>query len=116
MQPPFFPKQLLSLIFILLMAIIVMYLGVFALALEKQGLSPGSAMLLLVCMLIGSGINLPLFSLDSNAPVPEVTQLLRGYYFGKPLPFHGKTLIASIGGAGTFDGIFLTGIIAVLLT
>lgn len=100
MYPPFFPKQLLALIFILVMAIIVMYLGVFTLALEKLGLSPDSAMLLLVCMLMGSGINLPLFSMDSKASVPEVTQMLRGYYFGKPLPFHGKTLIAiNVGGA-----------------
>jgi uncharacterized membrane protein len=100
MRPPFSQLQLLLLLFILALAIIVMYLGVFALALDKLGLSPHSAMLLLICMLFGSGINMPLFSLNAEAPSAEVQQMLRRFYFGKPMPFHGKTLVAiNVGGA-----------------
>ncbi len=100
MRPPFSPLQLLLLILILALAIIVIYLGVFTLALEKLGLSPHSAMLLLICMLLGSGINLPLFRIDAEAPTQETRQLLRGLYLGRLPPFSGKTLIAvNVGGA-----------------
>ena len=100
MRPPFSPLQLLLLILILALAMIVIYFGVFTLALEKLGLSPHSALLLLICMLIGSGINLPLFSIDAEAPPEEVRQLLRGLYLGRLPPFTGKTLVAiNVGGA-----------------
>ena len=71
MRPPFSPFQLLLLLFVLALTIIVIYLGVFALALEKLGLSAHSAMLLLICMLLGSGINLPLFTIDAEAPLAQ---------------------------------------------
>jgi len=49
-----------------------------------------------------------LFLVPGVLPVAVILQL--------PEIRHMSVRIASIGGAGTFDGVFLTGIIAVLLT
>jgi len=92
--------QFLLLIFIFVLAVIVLYLGVFTVALDKLGLSTHSAMLLLACTLIGSGINLPLFQITAEAPPDEEIQPLQGLLFGRPLPFTGKTIVAiNVGGA-----------------
>jgi len=100
MRPPFSAFQFLLLLAILVMAIIIIYLGIFAIALEKLGLSANSAMLLLICTLIGSAINLPLFTMEAQAPTEEKAQTLRGMLFGRPLPFTGKTVVAvNVGGA-----------------
>ena len=57
-------------------------------------------MLLLICTLIGSAINLPLFTITAEEPSAETRQQLRGLLFGRPLPFNGKTVIAvNLGGA-----------------
>jgi uncharacterized membrane protein len=81
----------------------------------------------------GIGIGMPIFV----APIAAaLTALLLGPEHGAPLAYVSGTLgvligadllrlkdirrmgtpVASIGGAGTFDGIFMTGIVAVLLT
>jgi len=100
MRPPPSAMQFLLLIFIFVLAVIVLYLGVFTIALDKLGLSTHSAMLLLACTLIGSGINLPLFQITAEAPPDEEIQSLQGLLFGRPLPFTGKTIIAiNVGGA-----------------
>jgi len=92
--------QFLLLIFIFVLAVIVLYLGVLTVALDKLGLSTHSAMLLLACTLIGSGINLPLFQITAEAPPDEEIQSLQGLLFGRPLPFTGKTIVAiNVGGA-----------------
>ncbi len=100
MRPPFTPFQLLLLLFILLFTVIVIYLGIFALALEKLGLSPNSAMLLLICTLVGSGINITLFRIIAEAPPDEDLQLMRELFFGQRMPFTGETIVAiNVGGA-----------------
>lgn len=92
--------QFILLVFIFLLAVIVIYLGVFTIALDKLGLSSHSAMLLLGCTLIGSGINLPLFQISAQAPPDDEFQALQGLLFGRPLPFTGKTIVAiNVGGA-----------------
>ncbi|MCP4390837.1 MAG: DUF1614 domain-containing protein [Gammaproteobacteria bacterium] len=92
--------QFLLLVVIFALALIVIYLGVFTLALDKLGLSTHSAMLLLACTLIGSGINLPLFQISAQAPPDDETRSLQGLLFGRPLPFTGKTIVAiNVGGA-----------------
>jgi len=92
--------QFLLLIFIFILAVIVLYLGVFTVALDKLGLSTHSAMLLLACTLIGSGINIPLFQITAEGPPDEEIQSLQGLLFGRPLPFTGKTIVAiNVGGA-----------------
>lgn len=74
-------------------------LGLLTIAFDKLGLSPSTALTLLFASLIGSGINLPLFTIKAEAPMqplPEqIWQLLRQ----KDLLFEGKTLIAvNVGG------------------
>ena len=100
MRTPYSAFQLLFLASILLVLVIVIQVGAFTLALDKLGLSPHSAMLLLICTLIGSAINLPLFTITAEEPSAETRQQLRGLLFGRPLPFNGKTVIAvNLGGA-----------------
>jgi len=99
-RPPPSAVQFLLLIFIFVLSVIILYLGVFTIALDKLGLSTHSAMLLLACTLIGSGINLPLFQITAEAPPDEENQALQGLLFGRPMPFTGKTIVAiNVGGA-----------------
>ena len=205
-----------TLLFAVLFALI--HVGLLSIAFDKLGLSTDSAMLLLISSLLGSGINLPLFSMAAERPAdpqwrrPWLNPLLRiqpgkvvvalnvggglipvafslfllahnplpigqvvlavgvvaavCYFVSRPIPQLGIGMpifiapltaalvavlllphqsaplayicgtigvltgadlfrlkdvrqlgapIASIGGAGTFDGIFITGIVAVLL-
>lgn len=92
--------QFLLLVFSLLLALMFIYLGVFSVAFEKLGLSLHSTILLLVCTLLGSGINLPLFSIAAEQPSAEARMLLRQFYWGRLPPFSGRTVVAvNVGGA-----------------
>ena len=100
MRPPFPASQFLFLALILIVLAVVIQVGAFTMALEKLGVSPHSAMLLLVCTLFGSAINLPLFTMTAEEPSAETRQVLRDLLFDRPLPFNGKTVIAvNVGGA-----------------
>ena len=100
MRPPFSAYQFLFLLFILVLVVIIIQVGAFTMALEKLGLSAHSAMLLLACTLMGSAINLPLFSMKAEEPSEEARQIFNGLLFGRPLPFTGKTIVAvNVGGA-----------------
>ncbi|HKJ95386.1 MAG TPA: DUF1614 domain-containing protein [Gammaproteobacteria bacterium] len=63
-----FPIQILVAVFLFMMLFAMIQVGALTIAFDKLGLSSGSAMLLLFASLIGSGINLPLFQLDAEAP------------------------------------------------
>lgn len=100
MRSPFSAYQFLLLLFVLILVVIIIQVGAFTMALDKLGLSTHSAMLLLACTLMGSAINLPLFSITAEQPTEEARQTFRGLMFGRPLPFTGKTIIAvNVGGA-----------------
>ena len=100
MRHPFSAYQFLFLLFILILVVIIIQVGAFTMALEKLGLSAHSAMLLLACTLMGSAINLPLFSMKAEEPSEEARQIFNGLLFGRPLPFTGKTIVAvNVGGA-----------------
>lgn len=100
MRSPFSAYQFLFLLFILILVVIIIQVGAFTMALGKLGLSAHSAMLLLACTLMGSAINLPLFSMKAEEPSEESRQMFRGLLFGRPLPFTGKTIVAvNVGGA-----------------
>ena len=100
MRSPFSAYQFLFLLFILILVVIIIQVGAFTIALGKLGLSAHSAMLLLACTLMGSAINLPLFSMKAEEPSEEARQMFRGLLFGRPLPFTGKTIVAvNVGGA-----------------
>lgn len=100
MRSPFSAYQFLFLLFILILVVIIIQVGAFTIALEKLGLSAHSAMLLLACTLMGSAINLPLFSMKAEEPSEEARQMFSGLLFGRPMPFTGKTIVAvNVGGA-----------------
>ncbi len=94
---------------------------------ESLGVSSNTAIFLLLATLIGSFFNVPIAELAPERAMSHHHVDFFGMRYAVPAVSHWKgTLlavrvrglgapIASIGGAGTFDGIFLTGILAVLL-
>ena len=100
MRPPFAASQFVFLALILIVLAVVIQVGAFTIALDKLGVSPHSAMLLLICTLLGSAINLPLFTITAEEPSAETKQMLHSLLLNRPLPFNGKTVIAvNAGGA-----------------
>lgn len=91
---------LLYLAFLVVLLVIILQLGIFSIVLTKLGLSPNSAVLLLSCTLVGSLINLRLFTINSSfTHIPEnfliPRTLFKSAHFQK-----GKTIIAlNVGGA-----------------
>lgn len=92
---------LLYLVFLSLFLIIFIQLGIFGIVLEKVGLSPDSAMLLLGSTLFGSMINLPLFTITSTTK--ELSENVRPpprLLFSHVQSFTGKIVVAiNVGGA-----------------
>jgi uncharacterized membrane protein len=95
------PLRLLLFIMALAFLVGLVQIGLVSIAFDKLGLSPESAYLLLMCTLLGSLINLPLFSLKADVTTPpELPPELAKWPFFKLLPFTGKTIIAvNVGGA-----------------
>lgn len=91
---------LLFLIFLSILLIIVLQLGIFGIVLSKLGLSPNSAILLLVSTLLGSLVNLRLFTMNSSAEeLPENYPIPRSLFHPIPL-LKGKIIVAlNVGGA-----------------
>lgn len=90
----------LYLIFLSILLVIVVQLGVFSIVLTKLGLSPDSALLLLISTLLGSLINIRLFTMNSSfEELPENFLTLRSLF--NPMPvIKGKIIIAlNVGGA-----------------
>ena len=65
---PFSPIYLLLIVVGLFVLIAFVQIGLVTFAFDKLGLSSGSALLLLISSLIGSVINLPMFSLKAEPP------------------------------------------------
>lgn len=99
---PFSPIHLLLFIVFIAALLAFVHIGILAVAFEKLGLSEDSAILLFFVSLIGSAINLPLFSVRAEAPTmpappPEWRGVLRA---PQRQPFTGRTIIAvNVGGA-----------------
>lgn len=91
---------LLYLVFLSILLIIILQLGIFGIVLEKVGLSANSAMFFLGSSLLGSLINLPLFTINSS-----VKELPKDYQIPKSLfnpitILRGKIIIMiNVGGA-----------------
>ena len=100
---PRFSFRFLLLIIAFVFLLTFVQLGVLTIAFDKLGLSPHSAYLLFMTTLLGSFINLPLFTLEATAPdkpmpAPPLSKL---FHITLP-PFEGKTLIAvNVGGCLT---------------
>lgn len=99
MQQHFSPFHLILFVLILVSLLIFIQLGILTIAFNKLGLSPTKAYLLLCCSLFGSAINLPLFTIQSDAEMQQMPlsrwRLLRMNH----TVYEGKTLIAiNVGG------------------
>lgn len=91
---------LIYLVFLSVLLIIILQIGVFGIVLAKLGLSPDSAILLLGSTLMGSLINLPLFTVTASKEITIPDFPLPRLLFSSPRPLQGKTLVAiNIGGA-----------------
>lgn len=76
------------------------YYGLVSLSVEKLGLTPGFAFLLLFGSLISSGINIPLFTIRAGAVEPYPERRYYGLLRPPRREFTGQTLIAiNLGGA-----------------
>jgi uncharacterized membrane protein len=107
MRGPLNPMRLVVLIAAITLLLGVIQLGVVTIAFDKLGLSPRSAFILLFASLIGSGINLPLFTLRSDAPPRDAPPpAIRPLFGGSPLEFTGKTLITINLGGGVMPCAF----------
>jgi uncharacterized membrane protein len=99
-MPRISSSHMLFFIALLAVFIILIHLGILRIAFEKLGLSATGAYLLLITSLLGSMINLPLFTVKTDKPVEiPVHPLFRGLLHRQTMHFQGKTLIAvNVGG------------------
>jgi uncharacterized membrane protein len=100
MPAPINPRNLLLLLFVFGFLIATIQLGLLTIAFDKLGLSPFSAYLLLICSLLGSVINLPLFRLRTDLQPPAELPPERPLFPGFPLwNFSSRTVVAlNVGG------------------
>lgn len=96
---PFSPFYFAMLVVALGLLAVFVQIGALTLAFDKLGLSPNSATLLLFTSLLGSLINLPLFSVKAEGPPPPMPQPFRSLLRLPPMVFTGKTVVAiNVGG------------------
>ena len=97
---PSSPRLLLFILALIFLASFVQ-VGLISIAFDKLGLSPESAYLLLLCTLIGSMFNLPLFSLKTDsAAQPRIPPELAGLPIFRLLSHTHKMILAvNVGGA-----------------
>ena len=113
MRSPFAPIPLLIFFALILLLLSIVQVGAITIAFDKLGLSASSAGVLLLASLIGSGINLPLFSLRCEVPPRDIFPLLsRGLLRVPQLPFTGTTLITLNVGGGLIPGAFALYLVA----
>jgi uncharacterized membrane protein len=97
-QVPLTPLRLLILAMVFGVLILLIQVNLLAIAFDKLGLSPGSGLTLMICALLGSGINLPLVRIDAEEP-SEPLPPLPPWLQRMQQPFTGTTLIAvNVGG------------------
>jgi uncharacterized membrane protein len=107
------PLLLIVLLFSIALLLAVVQLGLITIAFDRLGLSPASAVLLLITSVLGSGINLPLFRVKAEAPKQEITpRLMWRLLRQEPPPFTGSTLIAINVGGGLIPVSFCAHILS----
>lgn len=99
MRQQFSPVNLVLFLLVLISLLIFIQLGFLTIAFDKLGISPAKAYLLLGCSLMGSAINLPLFTIKNDTAMQQMPldtwRLLRVDHTA----FEGRTLIAiNVGG------------------
>lgn len=97
---PTSPFRLILLVFAIVFLVAFVQVGIISVAFDKLGLSPHSAFLLLMALLLGSWVNLPLFKMSAGQPPEEAIPLPLRRWFGLPsMVFPGKTVVAvNVGG------------------
>lgn len=100
MRLPVAPLPFVLLVVAVALLALLVQLGALRIAFDKLGLSEHSALMLLVLALAGSLINIPLFTIRSEAAAPgEVPWMFRGILRPPRRAFAGRTLIAvNVGG------------------
>ncbi len=101
MKSPFSLFYLLIFLFLVGFLLAFVQIGILTVAFDKLGLSPHSAILLLLLSLFGSAINLPLFSVTAQRPttLENLPPQLQGLLRQAMKEFRGKTIIAvNLGG------------------
>lgn len=100
MRPPVTPTKLFIFIFILIVLLMIIQIGIFTVVLDKLGLAPHSAMLLLIVTLFGSGINLPLSEIDIPPDIEPHPNPFAPWLPLRQSLKPGKTIVAiNVGGA-----------------
>ncbi len=100
------PLNLVILLFSLGFLLAVVQVGALTIAFDKLGLSPQSAVLLLLASVGGSLINLPLFQLRADPPRPEEMPPMGRFFQFPALEWAGKTVVAVNVGGGLVPLLF----------
>lgn len=97
---PFSPLFFLFFLILAVFVVAFIQVGVISIAVDKLGLPPEALFLLLFGSLLGSGINLPLFTMRAHAPPDQSANPLYAMGLLQPRrPFRGRTLVAvNLGG------------------
>jgi len=104
---PSSPLQFILLLFLVGFLLAFVQIGALTIAFEKLGISESSVFLLLFSSLIGSGINLPLFTVTASPlDIETVPAPWRELVREKQREFKGKTLIAINVGGGLIPIFF----------
>lgn len=109
MRLPFAPLPFLVFLLALGFLAAVVQFGALTIAFDKLGLSPGSALLLLFASLVGSAINIPLFTLAAEPPPPDLAPVPWRRGLLRPpaaRTFTGRTVIAINLGGGVIPVLF----------
>ena len=114
---PLTPGLFSILVLLFVVLLILIQLRILRYVYMRLGIGPGMALLLLFGSLIGSYFNIPITVLAGPAVKSGQIVEFFGMRYIAPVvvAWPGTVLAINVGGAGTFDGIFLTGILAVLL-
>ncbi len=105
-------------LFILLLLLIPLLFALApALAFAKLGLSPVCGYIFFIVCLLGSSINIPVHreEVEDSMPLEDVSTLVHSLVGIKVPRISERVIAVNLGGAGVFDGIYLVGLVSVLL-
>lgn len=92
---------LLLIFFILLLPVFlfIVHIEIIRIALSKLGLSPSTAFLILIFSLIGSGINIPIYTKEATIFPPNIDLFFLFHPFGLPKLETQQIIAINVGGA-----------------